>query len=216
MNALINNTFNSTFFQNYPMLDSDVLVPSPVQYPFYHITRVSIIPGIDDKNVSILSPIVAYWGLSLFFHLLDSDIFQWPLKYRIHESEETKSKNLVSRKDVILAVILQQVVQTLMGIVWLDDSESDAFRNHTGEMRQLGKWVARLAIAALGEKKGMELLATKGQDVVSWLYWWGIPVAQYIWAMYVPSPLTPLSALTSLQLYHRHMAVFPAPRVPRE
>jgi len=202
MNALINNTFSSSFLQRYPTLDSDALVPTAPQYPIYHITRISIVPGIDDKTLSLLSPILSYWVLSLFFHLLDSKLFQWPTKYRIHESEEIASKNLASRRDVIFAVIFQQIVQTLLGIVWLDDDQSDAFRNHTGEMRHLSQWVARLVITVLGDKWGAKLLATQGQQLVSWLYWWGIPVAHYIWAMCVilsqpPSPLMPPPASSS-------------------
>ena len=202
MIALINHKFNSSILQKYPTLDSDALVPNTVQFPIYHIARVSIVPGIDDKALSLLSPILAYWVLSLCFHLLDSKIFRWPAKYRIHESEEVTSKNLASRKDVILAVIFQQVVQTLLGIVWLDDDESDAFRNHTGEMRHLSQWVARFVVTILGDKRGGDLLATQGQKLVSWLYWWGIPVAQYIWAMCVvlsrpPSPLMPLPVSSS-------------------
>lgn len=185
MNALINNTFNTSFFQAYPMLNSDALVPSPVQYPIYHVSRVSVVPGIDDKTLSLIAPVISYWLLSFFFHLLDSDVFQWPARYRIHDSEEIKAKNLASRKDVVLAVIVQQIIQTVLGIVWLDDSESDAFRQHTAEMRQLGKWVAGVVVAMLGEEKGKEFLAANGQDVLSWLYWWGIPIAQFILAMYV-------------------------------
>jgi sphinganine C4-monooxygenase len=187
MNALINNTFNSSFFRAYPSFDSDALVPSPVQYPFYHISAVSVVPGISDKTLSLISPIVSYWALSLFFHVLDLDIFQWSAKYRIHESEEIKSKNLASRKDVVLAVILQQVIQTLLGILWLDDSESDAFRNHTAEMRQLSKWVARFTVTVLGEVEGKEFLAANGQQVLSWSYWWGVPIAQFLLAMCVVS-----------------------------
>ncbi|KAF8574269.1 hypothetical protein K439DRAFT_1642324 [Ramaria rubella] len=176
---------NSSFLQPYSMIDSNALVPSPIQFPIYHTTRASIIPGIDDKALSLLSPLVSYWVLSLFFHVLDLDIFQWPAKYRIHESEEVKSKNLVSRKDVIIAVVLQQIVQTLLGVVWLEDGESDAFRNHTGEMRQLGNWVARFAVAVLGKQKGQEFLAYKGREAISWLYWWGIPALQYIFAIFI-------------------------------
>ncbi|KAF8515957.1 fatty acid hydroxylase superfamily-domain-containing protein [Gautieria morchelliformis] len=185
MDALFHNTFNTSFFRAYPFFDSDALVPSPVQHPFYHISSVSVVPGINDKALSLISPLVSYWALSFFFHLLDLDIFQWSAKYRIHESEEIKSKNLVSRKDVIIAVILQQVVQTVLGILWLDDSESDAFRNHTAEMRQLSKWVVRLTVTVLGEVKGKEFLAANGQQVLSWSYWWGVPIAQFLLAIFI-------------------------------
>ncbi|KAF8513419.1 sphingosine hydroxylase [Hysterangium stoloniferum] len=186
MNALIDkyNTFNTTFFPSI-LFDSDALVPSPVQYPLYHVSRESVIPGIDDKTLSLLSPLVSYWALSLFFHVLDMDIFQWPAKYRLHESEEVKTKNLASRNSVILAVLLQQAIQTLMGIFWLDDSESDAFRNHTGEMRTLSNWVARIVVALFGDATGIKILAAQGQHTVSWLYWWGIPIFQFLLAIFI-------------------------------
>lgn len=184
MNAIINSTFNASFFRSFPVTESDALVPSPVQYPFYHFSRASVVPGIDDKSLSLIAPLLSYWTLSLFFHVLDLDIFQWPAKYRIHESQEVKARNLASRKDVVLAVVLQQVVQTVMGVIWLEnDSASDAFRSHIGEMRQLSKLVARLAVTVLGETRGKDLLAANGQGIVRWLYWWGIPIAQFLFAM---------------------------------
>ena len=198
------------------MVDSDALVPTPVQYPFYHFSTASVVPGIDDKALSLIAPLFSYWALSLFFHVLDSDIFQWAAKYRIHESEEVRAKNLASRKDVIIAVVLQQVVQTVMGVIWLEnDSTSDAFRNHTGEMRQLSKWIARLAVTVLGETRGKELLAANGQGIISWLYWWGMPIAQFIFAMCVCRTFCSLVASEhSIQLRNRHMAVLSSPRAP--
>lgn len=184
MNTLF-NTFNASLFQTYPMLDSDALVPSLVQYPFYHVSRASVVPGVNDKALSLIAPILSYWVYSLFFHVLDLDVFQWSAKHRLHESEEIKSKNLASRKDVVLAVVLQQVIQTLLGVVWLDGSEGNTFQQHTVEMRQLGKWLAPLTVTVLGEARGMAFLTTNGQAMLSWMYWWGIPIVQFLSAMCV-------------------------------
>jgi len=181
MDALLRHTFNINATAT--LFDSAALVPSPISYPLYHVSRLSIIPGLEDKLFSIFAPVVAYWALSLVFHILDSDVFSWPAKYRIHDSEEVKAKNLASRRDVVLAVILQQAIQTLLGLLWLEDGESDALRNHAGEMRTVGEWVGRLTVLVLGEERGKEFLVAKGSQVVSWLYWWGIPSAQFLLAM---------------------------------
>ncbi|KIJ55569.1 hypothetical protein M422DRAFT_24136 [Sphaerobolus stellatus SS14] len=135
--------------------------------------------------MSLYAPLAGYWVLSILFHLLDSDIFQWPAKYRIHDSEEVRKKNLVSKGDVIKAVIIQQIIQTLLGYVWLDEGESSALRNHAGEMRNLGEWVGRAVLLVLGEERGKAFLLSKGQQLVSWVYWWGIPSIQFIFAIFI-------------------------------
>jgi len=183
MDAFLRHTFNVNATAT-TLFDPKALVPSPVVYPFYHVSRMDFIPGISDKMLSLVAPIVAYWGFSLFFHILDSDVFHWPAKYRIHESAEVKAKNLASRSDVVKAVLLQQLVQTLLGVLWLDGTDS-ALNTHTADMRKLGEWVGSLAIFVLGKEQGNAFLVAKGSQLVSWLYWWGIPSAQFLLAIFI-------------------------------
>jgi sphinganine C4-monooxygenase len=167
----------------------DSLVPNPVTFPFYHITRPSILPFISDKSLSLVAPFLAYWVWSLLFHVLDTAGWKWVEKYRIHESEEAKSKNIVSRWEVLKAVLLQQAIQTGLGWYWMEpDVEGPgAFVSHSKTMRELSPWVAKAAAILCGKQTGDALLANHGREIVHYVYWWGIPIAQFFFAMCVLS-----------------------------
>ena len=74
-----------------------------------------LLPPIPDKLLTLLLPIVVYWGLSMFFHWIDvNDYFA---KYRLHTPAEVLKRNHVSRWEVVRDVVIQQIVQTAVG--WL-------------------------------------------------------------------------------------------------
>ena len=74
-----------------------------------------LLPFISDAYLSLLLPVLAYWIVSLFFHLIDTyDIFP---QYRLHTPAELLKRNHASRWDVFRDVIIQQVVQTIFGMV---------------------------------------------------------------------------------------------------
>jgi sphinganine C4-monooxygenase len=85
---------------------------------------------LSDKHLSLAAPILAYWGLSMLFHPLDVSQFAWLEKYRLHDSEEVKSRNLTSRADVVWAVFVQQIIQTVLGLVFLDEQGSESQYDH--------------------------------------------------------------------------------------
>lgn len=69
---------------------------------------------IPDSMVSLILPIVAYWGLSMVYHYIDTmDLFP---QYRLHTPAEVLKRNHVSRWDVVRDVVLQQIIQTIAGI----------------------------------------------------------------------------------------------------
>lgn len=74
-----------------------------------------LIPGIPDGLVALAAPVIAYWVLSIFFHILD--VYELAEKYRIHPSEEEISRNKVTMKEVIREVLLQHFLQTVAGLV---------------------------------------------------------------------------------------------------
>lgn len=64
--------------------------------------------------MSLLLPIVAYWGLSMIFHYIDTmDFFP---QYRLHTPAEVLKRNHVSRWEVVRDVVIQQVIQTVVGV----------------------------------------------------------------------------------------------------
>ncbi len=167
-------------------LGSIDLSPKSVKLPIYFAHRESILPWISDKHLSLLLPIVCYWGFSLVYQAID--VWQHPFfeKYRIHEPEEVTKRNRVTKSKVIQMVVLQQLIQTILGTLVLDDDEvvrQQVFTDHKAHMRSIGVYVARSVVGLLGMKRGMPLLDAYGSQATEWLYWWGIPVAQFWFAL---------------------------------
>jgi sphinganine C4-monooxygenase len=164
-----------------------IFTPSTISYPIYHFSRPEIFPGISDKYVSVIAPIFVYWIVSLFFHLIDN--LNWELfeKYRIHESEEAKSKNRVTMKQVIMAVLFQQIIQTVLAVVWLEDDPvfMGPFRDHASDLKWYAGWMEGILVASLGKETAVPLLRKYGSQSVEWIYWWGIPSFQLLWAAFV-------------------------------
>jgi sphinganine C4-monooxygenase len=95
---------NSTNVSDLPPLPSYTLAPVP-----------ALIPFVPDFYLSLILPIAAYWIVSLFFHYIDMhDI--WP-QYRLHTPAEILKRNHVSRYEVARDVIIQQIIQTVVGAI---------------------------------------------------------------------------------------------------
>ncbi|CAE6394165.1 unnamed protein product [Rhizoctonia solani] len=163
----------------------DSLVPSPLTYPWYHSSKPDLLDWASDKHLSLAAPIIAYWVYSMFFHALDTLEMPFFEKYRIHESEEVKSRNLVSRIDVIKAVVLQHVIQTILGLVHLDGSGSESSYNHTAGMRYWAPWVVHVVRLACGPMTAENILESYGHQLVHFTYWWFIPGVQFMFALFV-------------------------------
>lgn len=134
-------------FGELPPLPSFDLTPLP-----------SLLPPIPDKLLTLLLPIVAYWGLSMFFHWIDTkDYFP---QYRLHTPAEVAKRNRVSRWEVVRDVVIQQVVQTAVGWV-LGMTEPDDFFGK--EEYDVSVWARRIRIA---ERAIPGLLATIGLDAI--------------------------------------------------
>lgn len=64
---------------------------------------------LSDEALAIVVPIVVYWLYSGLYMALGHSISMD--KYRLHSKEEEDAKNLVSKRDVVMGVLLQQLVQ---------------------------------------------------------------------------------------------------------
>ncbi|KAG8220852.1 putative zinc-finger protein, partial [Butyriboletus roseoflavus] len=126
--------------------------------------RQNLFDSIPDNILALAAPVVAYWTMSLFFHYLDMSNWAWLDKYRIHESDEVKSRNRATRSQVFWAVILQHVLQTMLGYYWLSDPP-------------------KMSPSKFGPDTGDYLLELRGADITYWLYWWGIPGAQLLFSL---------------------------------
>lgn len=73
-----------------------------------------LLPWISDAYLSLALPVLAYWAMSLLFHVIDElDMFP---QYRLHTPAEVLKRNHVSRWDVFRDVIIQQGIQTVVGL----------------------------------------------------------------------------------------------------
>ena len=118
--------------------------------------RENLIAAIPDNILSLILPIVAYWGLSMIYHYLDvNDYF---VQYRLHTPAEVLKRNKVSRWEVVRDVVLQQIIQTFAGLVflWFDAEETVGREGY-----DVAVWAQRLRIL---QKAIPSLLALVGVD----------------------------------------------------
>ncbi|KZT56853.1 putative Sphinganine C4-hydroxylase [Calocera cornea HHB12733] len=172
---------NSSVYESFPPYN---LVPDPVTFPFYYAPRPSVIPGLSDAHLALLAPIIVYWCYSLIFHLFDTwpEQFPWLDKYRIHDSAEIKSRNLVTKAQVVRAVILQQAIQTALGLWWVEEDRGKT--NHAAAMRDLAPWVVSISNIVLGPRTSLTVLQRYGTPIVEFVYWWAIPAIQLLFATF--------------------------------
>lgn len=152
-------------------------------YPFYYTPRPSVLPGVSDQALALAAPIIAYWVASLAFHALDVSDWRWLDKYRLHDSTEVVSRNLVTRTTVVWAVLLQQAIQTALGIFWMSDEGHEV--NHASEMQRVAALIARVSPMVLGNSVAESWLKSEAHRLTYFSYWWFIPAIQLLWAMYV-------------------------------
>lgn len=92
--------------------DDGILPPLPT----YRVTPLPpLVSPIPDKILILLLPIAAYWGLSMFFHWIDTN--DYLPQYRLHTPAELSKRNRASRWEVLRDVLIYQVLQTGMGIL---------------------------------------------------------------------------------------------------
>lgn len=164
-------------------LQGDNICLPPLEVPFYFAVRQDLFDSIPDTALTLAAPLIAYWGLSLLFHCLDISGWKWLDKYRIHESDEVKSRNRATRSEVFWAVILQHIVQTVLGYFWLSEVPRISAAACRSEMITVAKALVYAAKLVLGAQSGEAFLQRRGAEVTHWLYWWGIPAVQLVFAL---------------------------------
>ncbi|KAB8437399.1 hypothetical protein FH972_025077 [Carpinus fangiana] len=101
-----------------------------------------LIPSLPDKYLTVILPILAYWSLSMVFHVIDVyDLFP---QYRLHTPAEVLKRNHVTRWEVVRDVVIQQVIQTIVGlaIAWNEDEAMTGKDDHN-----VAIWALRLRLA---------------------------------------------------------------------
>ncbi|KAI0648813.1 sphingosine hydroxylase [Trametes meyenii] len=175
----MNTTNTSTF------LDANQLEYLSTHRPFYYVPAPSLLSSLPDHYFALAVPVIAYWVLSLFFHILDTSGWKWLDKYRIHDSEEVKTRNLVTRTQVVWAVIVQHTLQTALGLWWIEEAPGGDQVDHVANMLRLAPALETANKWVFGQDVGANLLATKGADGLYTLYWWAIPAAKFFLGMFI-------------------------------
>lgn len=173
--------------QDYNTTLLSTITPTSLQPPFYHTVRPHLVSWMSDRYLALAGPVIAYWVLSLVFHAIDTAQIPYFEKRRIHESPEVLARNKATVWQVVKAVVVQHTLQTILGVLWLEDDATilkrEVYRDHLGDMASLAPSVANLTILALGNRTGEALLKSHGMDIVRWIYWWGIPCARMLFGL---------------------------------
>jgi sphinganine C4-monooxygenase len=74
-----------------------------------------LVPWVSDSTLQVALPIIGYWVVSLIYHLID--VYDVLSQYRLHTPAEVLKRNHVSRYEVFRDVIIQQVIQTIAGLL---------------------------------------------------------------------------------------------------
>lgn len=140
------------------MLNSTAVGPLP-PLPSYSLTpRPSLIPGVSDTLLQLLAPVIAYWAVSLFFHVLDT--YDLCAQYRLHTPVEVLQRNKVSRFEVVRDVIIQQIIQTAFGLAI---AAFDPVETVGREQYDVTMWARRLRLA---QRSVPSVLAVFGLDAL--------------------------------------------------
>jgi sphinganine C4-monooxygenase len=81
--------------------------------PYKLVIKPSLVEGIPDNLLALISPIIAYWSYSAFFYIIDT--LELAEKFRIHPPEEVAARNRAGRVEVLRDVLLQHVIQSVVG-----------------------------------------------------------------------------------------------------
>lgn len=163
------------------------MTPTSTQPPFYHTDNPHLLSWISDRYLALAGPVIGYWVLSIIFHFIDTAQLPYFESKKIHESPEVLARNKATVLQVVRAVAVQQVLQTILGYVWLEDDATiykrEVMKDHLGDMASMVPTIANLTILALGQRTGESVLKSHGPDIVRWMYWWGVPALRMLFAL---------------------------------
>lgn len=157
---------------------SHCLYASP-QYPVYYSPAPQLLSSISDQGLALIAPIIAYWFYAFCFHKLDTAGWKWSEKFRIHPSEEEKARNIATPLQVFWGVVVQQVLQTLLGIWWLSGEEPGHTIDHQLKLQYYADALRPAVFSTFGNALGKTLLP----DFAYFAYWWGVLIFQFGLAM---------------------------------
>lgn len=140
---------------------------------------IPMLPFMSDKQLALFVPFVVYWIYSCFYHLISTYEVSFFEKYRIHSLIEVETRNKVSMGEVIRAVLIQQILQTLLGLLLVVVEDEDILLDD--EVEILGY---RKALESISVIFGIWNLLEPYQSVIAeTLYWYLIPSLRFLFSM---------------------------------
>lgn len=96
-------------------MDNATSTTEGIPLPPYTLHPVPpLLPPLSDLHLSLAVPIVIHWVLSGIFSLMEE--YGYGQKYKLHTSAEEESRNRCSRWECFRGVVLNQVIQTALGV----------------------------------------------------------------------------------------------------
>ncbi|CAH9079232.1 unnamed protein product [Cuscuta epithymum] len=100
---------------------------------------------VSDEMLGTFAPIVVYWLYSGFYSLLGG--FE---NYRLHSKKDEDEKNLITKKEVVKGVILQQAVQaivaTILFAVTTNESEAAVDQQQTSVLVLIRQFIIAMVV----------------------------------------------------------------------
>lgn len=129
--APVSTMANATLAYGMPPLPAYEIRPMP-----------DLLPFISDFWLSLVSTHIAYWVVSMIFHVIDVyDLFP---QYRLHTPEEISQRNLASRYEVARDVVIEQIIQMGMSAFL---SATDPVQTTGTEEYDVAVWATRIRLA---------------------------------------------------------------------
>lgn len=151
--------------------------------PFYFVAGKDLVGGIPDTVLSLVAHHVVYWVLSVAFDILDHSGWKWLDRYRVHDPDGSKPRNLASRSQVVVSVVAQQVMQTVLGLTFLEEAPHISLFRCERELAAVESALLGFAQLRFIPNLLAGMLALYKSEIAYWVYWWIIPVSQIILAM---------------------------------
>jgi len=150
--------------------------------PWYYNPDAQLSRLISDFWLSLSAPVIAYWLFCAFFEILDGSNWKWLKKYKIRESSEVTSRNSVTKGQVMVTVVIQHIVQIMLGYFWMDTDAGAGvpISMHIPRMEAVAPAVLRSLEVTVGRQLAAHLWFHKAQDLVYYTYWWAIPLFQLL------------------------------------
>ena len=119
------------------------IVPDLPPLPEYTLSPIPpLLPFISDFWLSLIAPHIAYWVVSLVFHVID--VYDFFPQYRLHTPAEITQRNLASRFEVARDVLVEQVIQIGMAAFL---SLTEPLQMTGMEDYQVAVWATRVRVA---------------------------------------------------------------------